>query len=96
MSGRPSRIAVVVEDRCRPNKCGQECRRRCPVNAIGTSAWEISSSILIPSPHAFCFRGWLAGAWDKHLVIRRLHDYEQVWNLEDEEHDCLFCQQNLG
>ena len=66
MSGRPSRIAVVVEDRCRPNKCGQECRRRCPVNATGTSASRlgnlISSSILNPSPHAFCFRGVVG--WD--------------------------------
>ncbi|GJN19586.1 hypothetical protein PR202_gb06875 [Eleusine coracana subsp. coracana] len=33
MSTQSSRIAVVVEDRCRPSKCGQQCRRRCPVNA---------------------------------------------------------------
>lgn len=34
-SGRSSRIAVVTEDRCRPSKCGQQCRKRCPVNATG-------------------------------------------------------------
>jgi len=44
MSGRPSRIAVVVEDRCRPNKCGQECRRRCPVNATGRQCIQVTPS----------------------------------------------------
>lgn len=44
MSGRSSRIAVVVEDRCRPNKCGQECRRRCPVNATGRQCIQVTPS----------------------------------------------------
>jgi len=44
MSGRSSRIAVVVEDRCRPSKCGQECRRRCPVNATGRQCIEVTQS----------------------------------------------------
>ncbi|KAG2650239.1 hypothetical protein PVAP13_1NG226338 [Panicum virgatum] len=44
MSGRPSRIAVVVEDRCRPNKCGQECRRRCPVNATVRQCIQVTPS----------------------------------------------------
>ncbi|KAF8668019.1 hypothetical protein HU200_052474 [Digitaria exilis] len=39
-----SRIAVVVEDRCRPNKCGQECRRRCPVNATGRQCIQVTPS----------------------------------------------------
>jgi len=29
------RIAVVNADRCRPAKCGHECRRSCPSNATG-------------------------------------------------------------
>ncbi|CAN6243960.1 unnamed protein product [Urochloa humidicola] len=44
MSGKSSRIAVVVEDRCRPNKCGQECRRRCPVNATGRQCIQVTPS----------------------------------------------------
>ncbi|RLN09247.1 ABC transporter E family member 2-like [Panicum miliaceum] len=44
MSGRLSRIAVVVEDRCRTNKCGQECRRRCPVNATGRQCIQVTPS----------------------------------------------------
>ncbi|CAN6278280.1 unnamed protein product [Urochloa humidicola] len=44
MSGRSSRIAVVVEDRCRPDKCGQECRRRCPVNATGRQCIQVTPS----------------------------------------------------
>ncbi|CAN6231297.1 unnamed protein product, partial [Urochloa humidicola] len=44
MSGQSSRIAVVVEDRCRPNKCGQECRRRCPVNATGRQCIQVTPS----------------------------------------------------
>ncbi|CAN6272311.1 unnamed protein product [Urochloa humidicola] len=44
MSGKSSRIAVVVEDRCRPNKYGQECRRRCPVNATGRQCIQVTPS----------------------------------------------------
>ncbi|CAO2045469.1 unnamed protein product [Urochloa humidicola] len=44
MSGQSSRIAVVVEDRCRPNKCGQERRRRCPVNATGRQCIQVTPS----------------------------------------------------
>ncbi|KAM0916304.1 hypothetical protein ACQ4PT_010365 [Festuca glaucescens] len=44
MSGRSSRIAVVAEDRCRPSKCGQQCRKRCPVNATGRHCIEVTPS----------------------------------------------------
>ena len=30
-----TRIAVVNADRCKPNKCNQECKNFCPVNRIG-------------------------------------------------------------
>jgi ATP-binding cassette subfamily E protein 1 len=29
---RLTRISVIDIDRCKPNKCGQECRKACPVN----------------------------------------------------------------
>jgi ATP-binding cassette subfamily E protein 1 len=32
---RLTRISVVDTDRCKPNKCGQECRKICPVNHSG-------------------------------------------------------------
>ena len=35
MVQRLSRVAVVEEDRCKPKKCGQECKRNCPVVKIG-------------------------------------------------------------
>ncbi|XP_047076784.1 ABC transporter E family member 2-like [Lolium rigidum] len=44
MSGRSSRIAVVAEDRCRPSKCGQQCRKRCPVNTTGRHCIEVTPS----------------------------------------------------
>ena len=28
------RIAIVNEDKCKPKKCNQECKRICPVNRI--------------------------------------------------------------
>lgn len=37
-----SRIAIVDEDRCRPSKCRQECKRSCPVNASGKQCIEIA------------------------------------------------------
>lgn len=32
MADKLHRIAVINADRCKPNKCRQECRRNCPVN----------------------------------------------------------------
>ena len=29
------RLAIVNEDLCRPNDCGLECKKACPVNRIG-------------------------------------------------------------
>lgn len=31
MSNEHTRIAIVLEDRCKPKKCNQECKRKCPV-----------------------------------------------------------------
>ena len=32
-----TRIAIVSEDKCRPKKCRQECKKTCPVNRVGTA-----------------------------------------------------------
>ncbi|XP_015613678.1 ABC transporter E family member 1-like [Oryza sativa Japonica Group] len=42
-----SRVAVVDEDRCKPNKCGQECRRSCPVVKIDLTFRVVGSIALI-------------------------------------------------
>ncbi|XP_039787764.1 ABC transporter E family member 2-like isoform X3 [Panicum virgatum] len=50
MVQRLSRVAVVEEDRCKPKKCGQECKRNCPVVKIGKHCIEVgpkSKSALI-------------------------------------------------
>jgi len=33
------RIAIVNEDKCKPKKCRQECKKSCPVVKIGGFAW---------------------------------------------------------
>jgi hypothetical protein len=35
MADRLTRIAIVNEDRCKPKKCRQECKKSCPVVKIG-------------------------------------------------------------
>ncbi|CAL4941272.1 unnamed protein product [Urochloa decumbens] len=50
MVQRLSRVTVVEEDRCKPKKCGQECKRNCPVVKIGKHCIEVgpkSKSALI-------------------------------------------------
>lgn len=36
-SSKLTRIAIVSEDKCRPKKCKQECKRSCPVVKMGAS-----------------------------------------------------------
>lgn len=38
------RIAIIDPDRCKPRKCQQECRRNCPVNAIGKQCVTVKRS----------------------------------------------------
>lgn len=35
MADRLTRIAIVNEDKCKPKKCGQECKKSCPVVRMG-------------------------------------------------------------
>jgi ATP-binding cassette subfamily E protein 1 len=42
MAERETRIAIVNEDRCKPNKCRQECKRSCPVVSMGKLCIEVT------------------------------------------------------
>ncbi|KAK1686840.1 hypothetical protein QYE76_047688 [Lolium multiflorum] len=42
MADRLTRIAIVNEDRCKPKKCRQECKKSCPVVKIGKLCIEVS------------------------------------------------------
>ena len=35
------RIAIINEDRCKPKKCKQECKRNCPINKAGKLCIEV-------------------------------------------------------
>lgn len=37
-----TRIAIVSEDLCKPKKCRQECRKKCPVNISGKLCIEVA------------------------------------------------------
>jgi hypothetical protein len=36
-----TRIAIVNADRCKPKKCGQECKKSCPVVKLGKLCIEV-------------------------------------------------------
>lgn len=42
MSDKQTRIAIVSEDKCRPKKCRQECKRSCPVVKTGKLCIEVT------------------------------------------------------
>ena len=39
---RLTRVAIVKEDKCKPKKCRQECRRSCPVVKLGKQCIEVT------------------------------------------------------
>ncbi|KAI5428713.1 ABC transporter E family member 2 isoform X1 [Lathyrus oleraceus] len=43
MSDRLTRIAIVSNDRCKPKKCRQECKKSCPVVRTGRLCIEVTS-----------------------------------------------------
>ncbi|KAI3855538.1 hypothetical protein MKX03_006576 [Papaver bracteatum] len=49
MPDRLSRIAVLNPDRCKPNKCRQECKKSCPVVKTGKLCIEVTSSSKLAS-----------------------------------------------
>ncbi len=38
------RIAIVNPDKCKPSKCGLECKKNCPVNIMGKMCIEVTKS----------------------------------------------------
>ena len=38
-----TRIAIVSEDKCKPKKCKQECKKTCPVVRMGKLCIEVDS-----------------------------------------------------
>ncbi|KAI8458242.1 RNase L inhibitor [Phakopsora pachyrhizi] len=48
MSDRLTRIAIVSNDKCKPKKCKQECKKSCPVVRMGKLCIEVDSSSKVP------------------------------------------------
>ena len=44
-----ARIMIVNSDKCKPKKCGQECKRSCPVVRSGKLCVEVSPASKIAS-----------------------------------------------
>ncbi|OMJ22406.1 ABC transporter E family member 2 [Smittium culicis] len=44
MSDKNTRIAIVNNDKCKPKKCRQECKKGCPVNRMGKLCIDVSSA----------------------------------------------------
>ncbi|OLY83750.1 ABC transporter E family member 2 [Smittium mucronatum] len=44
MSEKNTRIAIVNNDKCKPKKCKQECKKGCPVNRMGKLCIDVSSA----------------------------------------------------
>eukprot|EP01031_Cornospumella_fuschlensis_P035970 gene35970-43625_t len=42
MSDKLTRVAIVKEDKCKPKKCRQECKRSCPVVKLGKLCIEVA------------------------------------------------------
>ena len=48
MSDKLTRIAIVNNDRCKPKKCRQECKKSCPVVRMGKLTHKLTH-LLFPS-----------------------------------------------
>jgi ATP-binding cassette subfamily E protein 1 len=42
MAEKLTRVAIVKEDKCKPKKCRQECKRSCPVVKLGKQCVEVA------------------------------------------------------
>jgi len=40
----PTRIAIIDNDKCKPNKCNNECKLKCPVNRTGSKCVEVTKT----------------------------------------------------
>lgn len=39
-----TRIAIINRDKCKPNKCNQECKRRCPIESSGKQCVDVTKT----------------------------------------------------
>jgi ATP-binding cassette subfamily E protein 1 len=44
---KTQRIAVINPDKCKPKKCTKECKKKCPVNAIGKRCIDIEDIAVV-------------------------------------------------
>ena len=44
-----TRIAIVNDDKCKPSKCRQECKRTCPVVRMGKLCIEVEPKSKVPA-----------------------------------------------
>lgn len=44
MESNKLRIAIVNSEKCKPKKCGQECKKTCPVNKTGKLCIEVTGT----------------------------------------------------
>jgi len=44
MADKLTRIAIVAEDKCKPKKCRQECKKSCPVVRMGKLCIEVNAA----------------------------------------------------
>jgi ATP-binding cassette, sub-family E, member 1 len=42
MSDKLTRVAIIKDDKCKPKKCRQECKRSCPVVRLGKECIEVT------------------------------------------------------
>lgn len=43
--GKKERIAIIDPDKCKPNKCGKQCIKSCPINRQGKICIEIDKTV---------------------------------------------------
>lgn len=46
---KQTRIAIVSDDKCKPKRCRQECKKSCPVVRMGKLCIEVSPNSKIAS-----------------------------------------------
>ena len=42
MSHENTRVAIIDKDKCKPKNCRQECKKKCPVVALGKLCIEVN------------------------------------------------------
>lgn len=71
-----TRIAIVSNDRCKPKKCRQECKKSCPVVRMGRMCIEAAPDAKI----AYISEELCIGCGICVKVIRHKREYNQLNN----------------